>query len=220
MTRTQPARNVSTANGRTIPEVAMCAAAVACELALLAGLAGQVSLRKAIGWTIALGVFAVARAWSAPDNSKHVNYAATDRHGVVQYLGKSSAFELRAGQHQADSRGGRNGAPKDGKDWAVVLNEGGAINVFGRYRTTTEALRVERRMTYTVAVAVHTLNRIGQTTGLLPPRIFGNRANTPYARSSGGLRPWEWAAVPLFAVGYLIRPHIEHTFPNWARWTR
>ena len=219
MTTTKP-RNVSTANGRSTPELAMCAAAIACEVALLAGLAGLVSIRQAIGLTLALGVFAVTRAWSAPDSSRHANYAATDRDGVVQYLGKSSAFDLRAGQHQADSRGGRNGAPKDGKDWAVILNEGGALEVYGRYRTPAEALRVERRMTYTFAVAVYWVNALGQITGLLPPRIFGNRANTPYARNSGGLRPWEWAAIPLFAVGYLIRPHIEHDFPNWAKWTR
>ncbi len=125
-----------------------------------------------------------------------------------------------AQQHQQDSRGGRNRAPKDGKDWSVILNEGGQLDVFGRYRSAAEALRVERRMTYTFAVAVHTYNQLGQLTGLLPPRIFGNRANTPYSRNNGGLRPWEWAALPLFAIGYALRPFVERTFPNWTRWTR
>lgn len=203
------------ANGRSATEIGFALCVAAAEVIFLGWRLGRLSH----GWmAVPLGLAAaVLVEQTTRPRTRFVNYAATDRHGVVQYIGKSRAFARRAAQHQADSDGGRNGAPRHGKDWAVVLNEGGQLATFEHYRSEAQALRVERRITFTVGWFVVCGDGIGAATGLLKPRLWGNRANTAHR---DGLRWWEWAALPGLLVGYLLRLAIDPNFPRWTRWTR
>jgi len=202
------------ANGRSPAEIGFALAVVAAELAVLAwraGLAGP----GALAVPFCLAALVLTEQTTRP-RTRFVNYAATDRHGVVQYIGKSRAFSRRAAQHLADSDSGRNGAPRHGKDWAVVLREGGQLAEFEHYRSESQALRVERRVTFTVGWFVVMADKLGAATGLLKPRLWGNRANTAHR---DGLRWWEWAALPGLLVGYWARLAIDPRFPRWVRWT-
>ncbi len=204
----------SNANGRSGPEVLFALAVITAEIAAVGrrfGLWGGGALAVPFG----LAAFTLAEQVTRP-RTRFVNYYAADRAGVVHYVGKSRAFAQRAAQHKADATGGRNGAPRHGKDWAVVLNEGGQLTPFEHYRSEPQSLRVERRITYTVGVFVTTGDRFGAATGTLPPRLWGNRANTAHR---DGLRPWEWAALPGLLVGYAFRLALDPTFPRWTRWT-
>lgn len=205
----------SNANGRSAAEISFALCVTAAE-ACAAG--WRVGLLSA-GWlAIPFGLVALVLVeQTTRPRTRFVNYAATDRHGVVQYIGKSRAFARRAAQHLADSDGGRNGAPRNGKDWAVVLQEGGQLAEFEHYRSERQALRVERRITFTVGWFVVLGDGVGAATGLLKPRLWGNRANTAHR---DGLRWWEWAALPGLLVGYLLRLAVDPRFPRWVRWTR
>lgn len=212
------AGSTSKANGRSAHEIVFCLSVIGSELLAVAVALGLVPAIRLGLVGLPIG-FACIEQKTRPQ-TRHVNYAAVDRWGVLHYIGKSRAFELRQRQHKADATGGRNGGPAHGKDWAAILVEDGKVTPFECYRTERQALRVERRITYPIATAVLAMNWLGVRTGLLPPRVFGNRDNSSVGRNSGGLRPWEWACVPGLALAYAVRPLIDPTFPQWTTWNK
>lgn len=212
--RAVPAGDTSRVTGTSWPERAVCAAVIAVEATAVAALARLVPWRIPVA---ALGLL-VAGWWieksRRPAGSRFVVYAAIDPRGVVWYYGKSNGFTQRARQHRADATGGRNRAAAKGKDWArVLVDNDGQLVVVDRARSEHQALRIERRATYTAAAAIFWTHALG----VLPPRVFGNRANTHLGRNDR-IRTWEWAALPLLLALYTLRPLVDPAWPQWVRW--